>query len=187
MFESFSSGTYPRLGRLCLCIKPLQNLSSENCCFQELRGECTVPAIQELGFSGEERLSQVKRWIQQEWYYWDGSVSGQTLKRLVYRRDDDDASGPKPCVTFDTPGLVYLEYSDVVEYENIRLDSLVEVRLDLQLTRDQILRKNVPESVGFAPVEVSTLFMGIRNVKILCLSPDALDVSPVLYVSFMTV
>ncbi|KAL0725430.1 hypothetical protein Bca4012_040029 [Brassica carinata] len=110
------------------------------------------------------------------WYYWDGSVSSQTLKRLVYRRDDD-ASGPKPCVTFDTPGLVYLEYSDMVadKYESLRLDSLVEARLDLQLTADQIMRKNVPESVGFVPGDVSTLFVGIRNVKILCLSPDALD------------
>ncbi|KAF2559078.1 hypothetical protein F2Q68_00017591 [Brassica cretica] len=45
----------------------------------------------------------------------------KTLQRLVYRRDDD-ASGPKPCVMFDTPGLVYLEYSNVVadKYENLR-------------------------------------------------------------------
>ncbi|KAG2325502.1 hypothetical protein Bca4012_040028 [Brassica carinata] len=110
------------------------------------------------------------------WYCWDGSVSSPTLKRFVYRRDDD-TSGPKPCVTFDTPGLVYLEYSDVVadKYENLRLDSLVEARLDLLLTGDQILRKNAPDNVGFVPGDVSTLFTGIRNVKILCLSPDALD------------
>ncbi|KAG2305972.1 hypothetical protein Bca4012_084811 [Brassica carinata] len=112
-----------------------------------------------------------------EWYYWDGSVSSQTLERLVYRRDDDSSS-PKPCVTFDTPGLVYLEYSDVVadKYENLRLDSLVEVRLDLQLTGDQILRKNAAkDSVGYVPGDVSKLFTGIKNVKILCLSPNALD------------
>ncbi|XP_018461496.1 F-box protein At3g59150-like [Raphanus sativus] len=111
-------------------------------------------------------------------YYWDGSVSSPTLKRFVYRRDaDDDAFGPKPCVMFDTPGLVYLEYSDVVadKYENLRLDSLVEARLDLLLTEDQITRRDGPDNVGFVPVDVSTLFMGIRNVKILCLSPDALD------------
>ncbi|KAF3588962.1 hypothetical protein F2Q69_00031490 [Brassica cretica] len=76
----------------------------------------------------------------------------QTLQRLVYR-GDDDASGPKPCVTFDTPGLVYLEYCNVVadKYENLRLDSLVGVRLDLQLTGDQILRKNATDGVGFVP------------------------------------
>ncbi|XP_033145804.1 F-box protein At3g59150 isoform X2 [Brassica rapa] len=110
------------------------------------------------------------------WYYWDGSVSSQTLKRLVYRRDDD-TSGPKRCVTFDTPALVYLEYSDVVadKYENLSLDSLVEVRLDLLLTAGQIMRKKAPDNVGFVPGDVSTLFKGIRNVKILCLSPDALD------------
>ncbi|XP_048634281.1 F-box protein At3g59150-like [Brassica napus] len=111
-----------------------------------------------------------------KWYYWDGSVSSPTLKRFVYRRDDD-TSGPKPCVTFDTPGLVCLEYSDVVadKYENLSLDSLVEVRLDLQLTADQIMRKNATDSVGFVPGDVSTLFKGIRHVKILSLSPDALD------------
>ncbi|KAG2287912.1 hypothetical protein Bca52824_047516 [Brassica carinata] len=111
-----------------------------------------------------------------EWYYWDGSVSSPTLKRFVYRRDDD-TSGPKPCVKFDTPGLAYLEYSDVVaaKYENLRLDSLVEARLDLLLTAGQIMRKNAPDNVGFVPGDVSTLFKGIRHVKILCLSPDALD------------
>ncbi|KAL0742891.1 hypothetical protein Bca4012_084404 [Brassica carinata] len=111
------------------------------------------------------------------WYCWDGSVSSPTLKRFIYRRDYDDTSGPKRCVTFDTPGLVYLEYSDVVpdKFENLRFDSLVEARLDLQLN------KNVRESVGFVPGnvfvpgDVSTLFKGIRNIKILCLSPDALD------------
>ncbi|KAF8098129.1 hypothetical protein N665_0273s0029 [Sinapis alba] len=110
------------------------------------------------------------------WYCWDGSVSSQTLKTFVYRRDDD-TSGPKRCVTFDTPGLVHLEYSDVVadKYENLRLESLVEARLDLLLTADQIMRKNAPDNVGFVPGDVSTLFRGIRNVKILCLSPDALD------------
>ncbi|KAF3555105.1 hypothetical protein F2Q69_00014734 [Brassica cretica] len=60
---------------------------------------------------------------------------------------DDDTSGPKPCVRFDTPRLVYMEYSD--KYEILRLDSLVEVRLHLLLTADQIMRKKTPESVGF--------------------------------------
>ncbi|CAF1934041.1 BnaC05g37080D [Brassica napus] len=82
----------------------------------------------------------------------ESSLLGRTLQRLVYRRDDD-ASGSKPCVMFDTPGLVYLEYSNVVadKYENLRLDSLVDVRLDLQLTGDQILRKNATDGVGFVP------------------------------------
>lgn len=38
------------------------------------------------------------------------------------------------------------------------------------------MRKKAPDNVGFVPGDVSTLFKGIRNVKILCLSPDALDV-----------
>ncbi|XP_024012987.1 F-box protein At3g59150 [Eutrema salsugineum] len=111
-----------------------------------------------------------------QWFYWNGSISSPTLKKLVYRRDDD-SSVPKTCVSFDTRTLVYLDYSDVVadKYENLHLDSLVEARLDLQLTAKQIMRISAPDNVGFVPGDVTTLFMGIRYVKILCLTPDALD------------
>ncbi|VVB14794.1 unnamed protein product [Arabis nemorensis] len=110
------------------------------------------------------------------WYYWNGSISSSTIKKLMYI-SDGDSYGPKPCVSFDTPSLVYLDYSDMVadKYENLHLDSLVEVRLDLLLTANQIMRKNAPYNIPFVPGDVTTLFMGIRNVKILCLSPDALE------------
>lgn len=111
-----------------------------------------------------------------KWKFWNGSASSRTLKSLIYRRDVD-CSAPKLCVSFDFPSLVYLEYSDVVanKYENLKLDSLVEVRLDLHITASQIMRK--PNGFGFVPGDVTTLFKGIRNVKILCLSPDAVEVS----------
>ncbi|CAH2063581.1 unnamed protein product, partial [Thlaspi arvense] len=111
-----------------------------------------------------------------KWYYWNGSISSPTLKKLVYRRDDE-TSAPKTSVSFDTRSLVYLDYSDVVadKYEDLHLDSLVEVRLDLLLTANQIMRKTAPDNIGFLPGDVTALFMGIRNVKILCLTPDALE------------
>uniref|UniRef100_A0A1J3IPY2 F-box protein n=1 Tax=Noccaea caerulescens TaxID=107243 RepID=A0A1J3IPY2_NOCCA len=111
-----------------------------------------------------------------KWNYWNGSISSRTLKKLVHT-NEGDAPAPKRCVSFDTPGLVYLEYSDMVadKYEKLKLDSLVEARLDLLLNANQIMRKNVPDSIGFVPGDVTTLFIGIKNVKILCLSPDALD------------
>ncbi|KAJ0229634.1 F-box protein [Hirschfeldia incana] len=106
-----------------------------------------------------------------KWYYWDGSVSSPTLKRFVYRRGDD-TSGPKRCVTFDTPGLFTW---------SILMWLLISMRicvwtawLKLGLI-DLQLNKNAQEGVAFVPGDVSTLFKGIRNVKILCLSPDALD------------
>ncbi|AEE79883.2 F-box protein [Arabidopsis thaliana] len=109
-----------------------------------------------------------------KWKFWNGSASSRTLKSLVYR-SDDDSSAPKPCVSFDTPSLVYLDYSDMVadKYENLKFDSLVEARLDLHLTAFQIMRK--PNNIGIVSGDVTTLFKGIRNVKILCLSPDALE------------
>ncbi|KFK35152.1 hypothetical protein AALP_AA5G245200 [Arabis alpina] len=112
-----------------------------------------------------------------DWYYWNGCISSTTLKKLAYRSDGDSSCVPKRCVSFDTPGLVYLDYSDMVadKYENLRLDSLVEVRLDLRLTANQIMHKNALDHTEFVPCGVTTLFTGIRNVKILCLSPDALE------------
>ncbi|XP_010418642.2 PREDICTED: F-box protein At3g59150-like isoform X1 [Camelina sativa] len=110
-----------------------------------------------------------------EWKFWNGSASStRTLKSLVYRRDSD-CCAPKPCVSFDTPSLVYLEYTDVVadKYENLKLDSLVEAKIDFNLTAFQIMRK--PNSSGFVSGDVTTFFKAIRNVKILCLSPDALE------------
>ncbi|XP_010469362.1 PREDICTED: F-box protein At3g59150-like [Camelina sativa] len=109
------------------------------------------------------------------WKFWNGSASStRTLNSLVYRRDSDFCA-PKPCVSFDCPSLVYLEYTDVVadKYENLKLDSLVEAKIDFQLTASQIMRK--PNSIGFVSGDVTTFFKAIRNVKILCLSPDALE------------
>lgn len=111
-----------------------------------------------------------------KWKFWNGSASSGTLKSLIYR-SDDDCSAPKSCVSFDSPSLVYLEYSDMVadKYEILKLDSLVEARIDIHMTAFQIMRK--PNNIGFVSGDITTLFKGIRNVKILCLSPDALEVS----------
>ncbi|KAL1189744.1 F-box protein [Cardamine amara subsp. amara] len=109
-----------------------------------------------------------------KWNFWNGSASCRALKSLIYT-SDVDCCDPKPCVSFDSPSLVYLEYSDVVadKYENLMLDSLVEARIDLHLNADQIMRK--PKGIGFVPGDVTNLLKGLRNVKILCLSPDALE------------
>ncbi|XP_019101668.1 PREDICTED: F-box protein At3g59150-like isoform X1 [Camelina sativa] len=111
-----------------------------------------------------------------KWKFWNGFASStRTLKSLVYRRDDTDCCAPKPCVSFDTPSLVYLEYTDVVadKYDNLKLDSLVEAKIDFQLTPFQVMRK--PNNIGFVPGNVTSFFKAIRNVKILSLSPDALE------------
>ncbi|CAL9234606.1 unnamed protein product, partial [Arabidopsis halleri] len=60
-------------------------------------------------------------------------------------------------VTFDTPSLAYLEYTDVVarEYPIVNLESLVEAKLDLCYY------------LGSNP---TNLIKGLRNVEVLELS-----------------
>ncbi|XP_019100977.1 PREDICTED: F-box/LRR-repeat protein At3g59210-like [Camelina sativa] len=83
-------------------------------------------------------------------------------------------------VSFDTPNLVYLEFTDVVavKYPKVNLDSLVEARHGLRLTPYQIIKARYSvdgveeEMVGNA----TDFLMGISNVKILYLSSNTLEV-----------
>lgn len=106
------------------------------------------------------------------------SVSNPTLKRVTICCETIDYNPQS--VSFDTPNLVYLEFTDVVaiKYPKVNLDSLVEARLGLRLTPYQITkaRNSVDgleeEMVGNA----SDFLMGISNVKILYLSSHTLEV-----------
>ncbi|KAL9281996.1 putative F-box/LRR-repeat protein [Arabidopsis thaliana] len=109
------------------------------------------------------------------------TVSIPTLKRLKFCRSEDFYEGEfheyedydeeninkGVSLSFDNPNLVYLEYSDVIvdKYKQVRFDSLVEANLGL--------RKNQAEP---DKINVTKLLMGLRNVKILYLSNDTLEV-----------
>ncbi|EOA25680.1 hypothetical protein CARUB_v10019031mg [Capsella rubella] len=117
--------------------------------------------------------------------FWEScSVSSTSLNRLTFRFRQMFLDNHKS-VSFDTPNLLYLEYSDVIadKYPKANFDSLVEARLDLQMTHDQI------HEAKFAGDDLSTheglvgnatvFFMGICNVKALYLSDSTLEPMPV--------
>lgn len=104
--------------------------------------------------------------------YWNRSVSSKTLKRLTLRCEDWNKNPDS--VLFDTPNLVYFEYSDHVadRYEIVNFDSLVEASIGLQMTRDQRRHSSYGDMVGNA----TDLLMRISNVQILYLSANTLEV-----------
>ncbi|EOA28345.1 hypothetical protein CARUB_v10024550mg [Capsella rubella] len=116
---------------------------------------------------------------------WNGVVSSPSIKRLnIYHRlpDQYHEMAEKVCV-FQTPNLVYLEYSSYVkeEYE-VYLPSLEEARLDIRSWekladvyegQDQDQDQDQYEDhLG----DVTDLVAGISNVKTLVLSSDSLKV-----------
>ncbi|XP_018490648.1 F-box/LRR-repeat protein At3g59250 [Raphanus sativus] len=108
-------------------------------------------------------------------------VSHNTLKRLVVRRSRTFDENHKS-VSFSTPDLVYLDYSDTIadKYPKVEFSSLVEARLDLRMTKDQIMKAKFSNDDRSPPEEMvgnATNFLkGICNVQILYLSDDTLEV-----------
>ncbi|VYS52346.1 unnamed protein product [Arabidopsis thaliana] len=94
------------------------------------------------------------------------SVSSKTFKRLKLCCIDYDQN--PDTVSFDTPNLVYLEYSDYVagKYPRVKFCSLVEASLNLQMTYDQCAQASYGVLVGNA----TDFLMGVSNVQILHLS-----------------
>ncbi|KAL1189741.1 F-box/LRR-repeat protein [Cardamine amara subsp. amara] len=121
------------------------------------------------------------------WEFWDFcAVSSTTLKRLTFSREDN---GENPTsMLFDTPSLVYLEYSDAVagKYPKVKFDSLVEAHIGLGLTEDQLLFADASYSEEDYSSEddeekemacnATDFLMGICNVQILYLSAKTIEV-----------
>ncbi|KAG7579062.1 F-box domain [Arabidopsis thaliana x Arabidopsis arenosa] len=100
------------------------------------------------------------------------SVSSKTLKRLKLSCIEYDQI--PDTVSFDTPNLVYLEYSDYVagKYPRVNFCSLVEACLNLHMTYDQCAQASYGDLVGNA----TDFLMGVSNVQILHLSDRSLEV-----------
>ncbi|CAH8310535.1 unnamed protein product [Eruca vesicaria subsp. sativa] len=87
-------------------------------------------------------------------------------------------------VSFDTPNLVYFEYSDAIAdtYPKVNFASLVEASLDLRMTHEQISKAKfseddlLKEEEGTMVGNATVLLMGICNVKKLYLSDNTLEV-----------
>ncbi|XP_010473842.1 PREDICTED: putative F-box/LRR-repeat protein At3g59170 [Camelina sativa] len=116
--------------------------------------------------------------------FWDScSVSVSTLKRLTSCCENmkicDVHDDNQYSVSFDTPNVVYLEYAEAIAttYPKVNFASLVEAKIDIWMTDDQI------EAVGFGDNEenfmvgnAAAFLVGISNVRVLYLSSDSLEV-----------
>ncbi|KAL9310025.1 putative F-box protein [Arabidopsis thaliana] len=116
------------------------------------------------------------------WCLWDFvSVSLTTLKRLTFCGEVMQDENPIS-VSFNTPNLVYLMFTDAIadEYSTVNFDSLVEAHINLQMSEDQVEQTRFSDSEGNMEgcmvANATELIMGICNVKILYLSVYTLEV-----------
>ncbi|CAA7016703.1 unnamed protein product [Microthlaspi erraticum] len=125
------------------------------------------------------------------WEYWKAcSVNVKTLKRLTFScEDENDDENPKS-VSFNTPNLKYLEYSDTIakKYPKVNFGSLVEAHISLRMTEDQIADATISDDGYFSEGDdddseekemvgdATAFLMGLCNVRILYLSATTLEV-----------
>ncbi|XP_010469325.1 PREDICTED: F-box/LRR-repeat protein At3g59210 [Camelina sativa] len=162
----------PRIKLRNVCLPKLKTLNLDSVVFEE----------SEIGFakllSGCPLLEELSL-LNLASDHWDScSVSSKILKRLTLCCAH--YPGNPKSVSFDTPNVVYFEYSDniALKYPKVNFDSLVEASICIRMTNDQ--KANVryvsdvdeeTEMVGNA----MNLVMGICNVKTLYLSCDTLE------------
>ncbi|CAL9234219.1 unnamed protein product [Arabidopsis halleri] len=133
--------------------------------------EMFLPAFPVL----EELYLADKKWL------WNETVSSSSLRKLtIYASGFESYLNPES-ISFDTPSLVYLEYSDFVaaDYPKVNLTNLVEAHIRLMVTEGQVnlIRAPNDEDDGFLRLRnVWKLISGIRNVQKLFFTADALEV-----------
>ncbi|CAL9224383.1 unnamed protein product [Arabidopsis halleri] len=112
----------------------------------------------------------------------DVTVSSASLKTITI-----NSSGCLDTLSFDTPSLVYICYSDYVvgDYPLAKMGNLFEARISLCVIEEDITRARAPNNdwleddednvvLGFG--NVGKLMNGIRNIRYLYLSPNTLEV-----------
>ncbi|KAG7611474.1 FBD domain [Arabidopsis suecica] len=104
-----------------------------------------------------------------------------SLKILEYCRFERyDEANDKVSLLFHNPKVVYLEFFDSIadRYQRVSFDSLVEARLGIRLTYDQVHDHLETEYYVSSKEKsnVTNLLTGICNVKILYLSDETLEV-----------
>ncbi|XP_010506110.1 PREDICTED: F-box/LRR-repeat protein At2g42720-like [Camelina sativa] len=106
----------------------------------------------------------------QRWKTRCGFVSSPSLKRLRIRFFN------VPIISLDVPNLVYLELSCIFgsKYANLNLDSLIEARLNLWV-EERRLRELRDGYAHLDSADLMDLITAIRNVKVLHLTSDALE------------
>ncbi|XP_009150780.2 F-box/LRR-repeat protein At3g58930 [Brassica rapa] len=115
------------------------------------------------------------------WPETDESVSSQSLRKLtIHACGFEDFQNPMS-ISFDTPNLVYLAYSDYVaaDYPKVNLPNLAEALLDFKVTGHQIDLIREPDDedeVSLRLGNVWKLISGLRNVNKLFISAETLEV-----------
>ncbi|VVA92988.1 unnamed protein product [Arabis nemorensis] len=157
-----------------VCLPKLKTLYIDSVLF-EYQNICLAKLLS--GCHVLEELIVINLW----WNHWEScSVSVPTLKRLTFCTEGYQES-PKS-VTFDTPALVHFEYSDTIalKYEKLNFDSLVEASLNLRVGYEEVgiveLPDQEPLRVHAMVGDATELLMGIRNVQILYLSANTIEV-----------
>ncbi|CAL9224385.1 unnamed protein product [Arabidopsis halleri] len=114
-----------------------------------------LPALEEL-------VLGTKYW--KDWDVAEVIVSSASLKTLTI-----NSSVCLDTLSFDTPSLVYLCYSDYVvrDYSVAKMENLFDARISLLASEEEITRARGLEN---------DLMNGIRNVQYLVLSPNTLEV-----------
>ncbi|KFK35140.1 hypothetical protein AALP_AA5G243400 [Arabis alpina] len=110
------------------------------------------------------------------------TVSSATLEDLIIF-SSERVVNPNS-ISFDTPSVVYFVYYDLVaeDYPKVNLTNLVKAKLDLVLSEYQIERIRaanidlLEDDVFLRFGNVWKLISGIRNVRLLTLSSDTLEV-----------
>ncbi|XP_020880953.1 F-box/LRR-repeat protein At3g62440 isoform X2 [Arabidopsis lyrata subsp. lyrata] len=114
------------------------------------------PVLEELTVCG----------VNWELWKWSRTVSRSSLKRLTIMRKQWDAFDDSDfnSISFDTPSLAYLYYSDYVpkEYLSVNLDSLVETKLYLCPEENYMWGEG--DEKRFNPMN---LLHGLKNVETL--------------------
>ncbi|XP_010512155.1 PREDICTED: F-box/LRR-repeat protein At3g59210 [Camelina sativa] len=162
----------PRIKLRNVCLPKLKTLNLDSVVFEE--GEIGFAKL----LSGCPLLEELSL-FNLAWDHWDAcSVSSKILKRL--KLCCAHYAGNPKSVSFDTPNVVYFEYSDniALKYPKVNFDSLVEASICIRLTNDQKANVRYVSDVDEETDMVGNamnLVMGICNVKTLYLSCDTLE------------
>ncbi|EOA23943.1 hypothetical protein CARUB_v10017159mg [Capsella rubella] len=162
----------PRIKLRNVCLPKLKTLNLDSVVFEE--GEIGFAKL----LSGCPLLEELSL-LNLSWDYWDScSVSSKILKRLTLCCSY--CGGNPKSVSFDTPNVVYFEYSDNIarKYPQMNFDSLVEASICTRMTNDQKANARYVSDVDEETEMVGNamnLLMGICSVKTLYLSCDTLE------------
>ncbi|XP_010513750.1 PREDICTED: putative F-box protein At3g58950 [Camelina sativa] len=115
------------------------------------------------------------------WIVCDETVSSETLRKLTIYSYGFEYLLSLKSISFDTPRLVYFDYSDYVaeDYPKVNLTNVVEALLNLRLTEDQYRQaraaRDDQDDVLLRFRNVWKLLSGLRAVQKLYLSCYTLE------------